>query len=107
MTKPITTLATLALLTLTFASATSHAIPAWVQPAPAKARDCPTAVERMLNFTKDGVVHKGEIVGDRLMVVGKDGKSVPAADGTYAMPDGQKLVVKNGKIAQKTVAGKS
>jgi len=99
--------AALTLIALAFSSFPSHAVPAWVQSNTASKPACPTAVERMLNFTKDGIVLKGEVVGDRLMLVGKDGKSAPAADGTYVMPDGQKLVVQNGKIAQKAVAGKS
>lgn len=91
-------LATLA-VALAFTSFPSQAVPAWVQAAPAGKAGCPTAVERMLNFTKDGIVLKGEVVGDRLMLVGKDGKTAPAADGTYVMPNGKKVVVKEGKIA--------
>lgn len=90
--------ATLA-LALALTSLSSHAVPAWVQADRAAKGDCPTAVERMLNFTKDGVVHKGEVVGDRLMIVGKDGKAAPAADGIYKMANGQQVVVKDGKIA--------
>lgn len=83
-------------LALALASVSSYAVPAWVQ---AGNDGCPTAVERMLNFTKDGIVHKGEVVGDRLMLVGRDGKMVRAVDGTYQMPDGKTVVVKGGKIA--------
>lgn len=77
-------------------------------PAPSAPRKpaCPTAVERTLKVIKDGVTHKGEIVGDRLMIFAADGRSAPAPDGTYLMPNGEKIVVKDGKV-QKAASAKA
>ncbi len=77
-------------------------------PAPAslKKERCPVAVERTFKVIKDGVTHKGEIVGDRLMLQSADGRSAPAPDGTYLMPNGEKIVVKEGKV-QKAAGAKA
>lgn len=91
-------------IALACTSLASHALPESPR-ARAAGKGCPTAVERMIHFTKDGVVHKGEIRGNQLMLAGKDGKLAPAADGTYQMPDGKKVVVKNGKIAAHGTGG--
>jgi hypothetical protein len=91
-------------IALACTSLASHALPDSLR-ALATKKDCPTAVERMIHFTKDGIAHKGEIRGNQLMLAGKDGKLAPAADGTYQMPDGKKVVVKNGKIAAHGTGG--
>jgi hypothetical protein len=78
------------------------AVPASAAPLPmaAKQGKCPTAVERGLKVIKGGVTHKAEVVGERLILISADGRSAPAADGTYLKPDGEKIVVKDGKIVK-------
>ena len=69
-------------------------------PPSAKPGKCPTAVERGLKVIKGGVTHQAEVVGDRLMIFSADGRSSPAADGTYLKPNGEKIVIKDGKIVK-------
>jgi hypothetical protein len=89
---------------LAVAALPSHALPDSFRPQAAK-KDCPTAVERMIHFTKDGVAHKGEIRGNQLMLTGKDGKMAPAPDGKYQTPEGKTVVVKDGKITSHGAGG--
>lgn len=49
-------------------------------------------------FLPGGAKAKGEIVGKKLMLQGKDGKWAPAPDGAYKMGDGKSIVVKGGII---------
>jgi hypothetical protein len=51
-------------------------------------------------FLPGGAKAKGEIVGKKLMLQGKDGKWAPAPDGAYKMGDGKSIVVKGGAIGQ-------
>lgn len=47
-----------------------------------------------------GAKAKGDIVGNKLMLKGGDGKWAPAPDGTYKMDDGKQVVIKGGVVVQ-------
>ena len=47
---------------------------------------------------KDGT--KVEVKGEEAFVIGKDGKAMPAPDGTHTAKDGSTLTTKGGKIVQ-------
>jgi hypothetical protein len=62
--------------------------------APAVAEVKPVAAE-----LKDGT--KIEITGDKVEVVGKDGKKTPAPDAEHTLKDGSKVTTKGGVIVKK------
>jgi len=50
-------------------------------------------------FLPSGAKAKADIVGNKLMVQGKDGRWAPAPDGVYKGTDGKSVVVQGGIIA--------
>ncbi len=62
----------------------------------AKATD---AAKSTLGELKDGT--KIEITGDKVEVIGKDGKKTAAPDGDHVLKDGSTITVKGGMIVKK------
>jgi hypothetical protein len=44
---------------------------------------------------------KIEVIGDKVEVIGKDGKKTPAPDGEHTLKDGSKITTKGGLIVKK------
>jgi hypothetical protein len=47
---------------------------------------------------KDGT--KVKIAGEKVFVIGKDGKEVPAPDGTHQLKDGKTVTTKGGMVVK-------
>lgn len=56
-------------------------------------------VKTSVGELKDGT--KIETTGDKVEVIGKDGKKTPAPDGEHTLKDGSKIVTKGGMIVKK------
>ncbi len=56
-------------------------------------------VKTVAGELKDGT--KIEITGDKVEVIGKDGKKSPAPDGEHTLKDGSKVTTKGGMIVKK------
>lgn len=56
-------------------------------------------VKTVANELKDGT--KIEITGDKVEVIGKDGKKSPAPDAEHTLKDGSKVTTKGGMIVKK------
>ncbi|MCZ7627246.1 MAG: hypothetical protein FIA90_14070 [candidate division NC10 bacterium] len=54
--------------------------------------------ELMLTGPNSKVAQKAKISGSTLMLLGQNGKWVPAPNATYATADGKKIIVVNGAI---------
>ena len=67
--------------------------------APAVAMEAKVEVKTVAAELKDGT--KIEITGDKVEVVGKDGKKTPAPDAEHTLKDGSKVTTKGGVIVKK------
>ncbi len=67
--------------------------------APAKEEVKKEEVKAVAGELKDGT--KIEITGDKVEVIGKDGKKSPAPDGEHVLKDGSKLTTKGGLVVKK------
>ncbi len=73
--------------------------------APAAAVTAPVAapakeeVKTVAGELKDGT--KIETTGDKVEIIGKDGKKSPAPDGEHTLKDGSKLTTKGGLVVKK------
>ncbi len=56
-------------------------------------------VKTVAGELKDGT--KIETTGDKVEVIGKDGKKTPAPDGEHTLKDGSKLTTKGGLVVKK------
>ena len=56
-------------------------------------------VKTVAGELKDGT--KIEITGEKVEVIGKDGKKTPAPDGEHTLKDGSKVTTKAGMIVKK------
>lgn len=70
--------------------------PAAEAPAAVAAKE---EVKTVAGELKDGT--KIETTGDKVEVVGKDGKKTPAPDGEHTLKDGSKITVKGGMLVKK------
>jgi hypothetical protein len=50
-------------------------------------------------YAKGGAIYKADLAGDRLMLLGRDGKKTPAPDGFYMTAEGKKYKVEKGIAA--------
>ncbi len=75
------------------------AAPAVQAPAVAKEEAKKEEVKTVAGELKDGT--KIEITGDKVEVIGKDGKKSPAPDGEHTLKDGSKLTTKGGMVVKK------
>lgn len=57
------------------------------------------AGELMLTGPNSNVAQKAKISGNNLMLLGQNGKWIPAPDATYVTRDGKKIIVQGGAIA--------
>ena len=73
--------------------------PAVQATAPAKEEVKKEEVKTVAGELKDGT--KIEITGDKVEVIGKDGKKSPAPDGEHTLKDGSKLSTKGGMVVKK------
>lgn len=76
--------------------------PAAVTAVSEPAKEATTAkevVKTVAGELKDGT--KIEITGDKVEVIGKDGKKTPAPDAEHTLKDGSKLTTKGGMIVKK------
>jgi len=78
--------------------AAPHAAPAQAAPAAAAPAAAKAEVKTVAAELKDGT--KIEITGDKVEVVGKDGKKAPAPDAEHVLKDGTKVVTKGGVIVK-------
>jgi uncharacterized protein YdeI (BOF family) len=71
------------------------------EPAAVPAAEAPatTDAKPVAGELKDGT--KIEITGDKVEVVGKDGKKTAAPDGEHTLKDGSKVTTKGGMIVKK------
>lgn len=92
---------------ITTVSITSFAAFAYEAAKPAEPVAAPAAaltavkeeVKTVAGELKDGT--KIEITGDKVEVVGKDGKKSPAPDGEHTLKDDSKVTTKGGMIVKK------
>lgn len=92
---------------ITTVSITSFAAFAYEAAKPAEPVAAPAAalaavkeeVKTVAGELKDGT--KIEITGDKVEVVGKDGKKTPAPDGEHTLKDDSKVTTKGGMIVKK------
>lgn len=94
------TLSVLAALGLVAVSSAAFATEEKAAPAaaPAMEKAAAPAAGASVSELKDGT--KVKIEGEKVFVIGKDGKEAPAPDGTHVLKDGKTLTTKGGMVVK-------